>query len=293
MRAIFALLLALLSQAAWALNVVATTTSMGMLAREVGGDGVQVTVLAPPDRDVHMLQAKPSMMRALRDADLVVALGAELEVGWLPAASQGAANPRILPGRPGYFEAAAQVPLLEAGQAADRALGDVHPAGNPHVNLDPFRMAVIARALAERLGRLQPDQAAGYRERAERFAAAVDAHLPGWKARAAGAPGAVVYHKDGAYLLDLLGVPALGYVEPVPGVPPTASHLASLTGKLKGRSGVILRHGYQPAQGADRLADALGWKVHVVELEPPRGADAARYFALIDQWVDALAAAKR
>lgn len=296
MRTFIALLLCLVAGPSLAaLDLVATTASLGMLAREVGGGGagVQVSVLAPSDRDAHMLQAKPSMMRALRDADLVIALGAELETGWLPAATAGAGNPAILPGQMGYFEAAAQVPLLETGATADRAHGDVHPMGNPHLNLDPVRMARIGLALAERLGRLDPAGLAGYRERARAFSAAVDARLPGWRARAAGAPGAVLYHKDGNYLFALLGVPVLGYLEPVPGVPPTASHLGSLAGKLKGRRGVILRHGYQSPRGADMLAEALGWKVQVVELEPAKSADAGAYFGLIDQWVAALAAAGR
>lgn len=151
MRRLWVLLGLLAVGPAWALQVVATTASMGMLARTVGGPQVQVSELAPPDRDAHMLQARPSMLRALRDAQLVVAVGAELEIGWLPAAISGAANGAIAPGRPGYFEAAAQVPLLDAGLAADRAQGDVHPGGNPHVNLDPLRMAAISKALAERL----------------------------------------------------------------------------------------------------------------------------------------------
>lgn len=288
MRYLIVLILGLAAQAAWALNVVATTASMGMLAREVGGEGMVVTVLAPPDRDPHMLQAKPSMMRALRDADLVVAVGAELETGWLPAALQGAANPRILPGHPGYFEAAAQVPLLQAGQKADRAMGDVHPAGNPHVNLDPVRMGRIARSLAERLARLDPARSEEFRRRAGQFAAAAEQRVPDWKARAKGHPGVVLFHKDGDYLMALLGVPVLGYLEPVPGVPPTAGHLASLTGRLKEGRGVILVHPYQPTQGPASLARALGWKVVPVELEPPREADAAAYFRLIDQWVAAL-----
>jgi len=295
MRILFAVIFSLVAQAAWAasvLNVVATTASMGMLAREVGGTEAKVTVLAASDRDPHMLQAKPSMMRALRDADLVVAVGAELEMGWLPAAIGGAANPRILPGSQGYFEAAAQVPLLDAGQAADRAHGDVHPAGNPHVNLDPTRMALIARALAERMTKLNPAKASAFRERAARFAVAVDQRVSGWKTQATGSPGAVLFHKDGNYLFALLGLPILGYVEPVPGVPPTASHLNSLIGKLKGQRGVILHHAYQPAQGPQRLADALGWKTAVLLLEPEKDADAAAYFRLIDAWVAALAAAR-
>lgn len=136
MRAWAFLLLSIATVPVWALEVVATTASMGMLARTVGGPQVRVTELAPPERDAHQLQARPSMIRALRDAQLLVAVGAELEIGWLPAAIAGAANPAIQPGRSGYFEAAAQVPLLETGQSADRAHGDVHAAGNPHVNLE-------------------------------------------------------------------------------------------------------------------------------------------------------------
>ncbi len=291
-RAFWAILLALTAPLAWALNVVATTASMGMLTRSVGGPGVNITVLAPPDRDPHQLQAKPSMMRALRDADLVVAVGAELEAGWLPAALDAAANPRVLPGRLGYFEAAAQVPLLEAGLPADRARGDVHPMGNPHVHLDPQRMADIARALAERLARLKPEQAADFRARAEGFAGSVQARLPAWRTQAAGSGGAVLYHKDGVYLLDRLGLPLLGTIEPVPGVPPTARHLAELTDRLRGRRGVVLYHPYQPAQGPQRVAEALGWKAIAVPMEPPVSASAEDYFRLIDQWVAALVQAK-
>lgn len=276
----------------WALDIVATTSSMGMLAREVGGPSVTVTELAPPDRDAHMLQARPSMIRALRDAELVVAVGAELEIGWLPAAIASAANPALLPGKPGYFEAAAQVPLLEAGQAADRAHGDVHPAGNPHVNLDPARMATIASALAERLAQIDAGNAAGFRERAKRFAAAVAARTPGWKEKVVGSTGAVLYHKDGNYLLAFFGLPVLGYLEPVPGVPPTASHLDALATKLKDKRGVILHAPYQPPAGAGKLAGLLGWQANIVPLDPPANAGAAAWFALIDGWVKALAAAR-
>jgi len=288
MKRFWLFLTLLLALPAWALEVVATTSSMGMLARVVGGREVKVTELAPPDRDAHMLQARPSMMRTLRDADLVVAVGAELEVGWLPAALQGAANGAILPGKPGYFEAAAQVPLLEAGQVADRAQGDVHPAGNPHINLDPTRMATVARALAERLAQLDPAHAAGYRERARGFAAAVEAKLPAWKQKVAGSGGVVTFHKDAIYLLAALDVPFLGTLEPVPGVAPTASHLEALAGKLKGKQGVIVHTPYQPPAAAEKLAALTGWKIAVLPIDPPAGSDAAGYFALIDRWTEAL-----
>lgn len=289
MRSILVILFSLFTPLAYALNLVATTASMGMLAREVGGAAVTVSMLAPPDRDPHTLQAKPSMMRALRDADLVVAVGAELEAGWLPAAIQGAANPQILPGRLGYFEAAAQVPLLDSGQAADRARGDVHPMGNPHVHLDPQRMATIASALAARLARLAPEKAAQFHANAERFARAVEVRTPLWRQAAESLPGAVLYHKDGDYLLAFLGLPVLGYIEPLPGVPPTARHLQALIDGLQGRRGVVLHHAFQPGQGPRRVAESLGWPVRVVPMEPEVKAGAEAYFRLIDAWVTALA----
>jgi zinc/manganese transport system substrate-binding protein len=275
-----------------ALNVVTTTSNMGMLARTVGGDAVKVSVLAPPDRDPHFLQAKPTMMVALRSADLLVAVGAELEVGWLPAALQGASNGKLLPGQPGYFEAAAQVPLIEKSGDTDRSRGDVHPMGNPHLFLDPDRMAAVGRALAGRLARLDPGREATYRANAESFAKAVAERVPKWKEQSGGAPGVILYHKDANYLLGLLGVPILGYVEPLPGIPPTAQHLSDLVQQLSGHKGEILFTDYQSAQGPDFLAGKLGWKA--VRLSPEVGekGDANAYFAMIDRWVEAIASSK-
>jgi len=279
------------------LKLVATTSSMGMLAREIGAEQVSIRTLAPPDRDAHHLQAKPSMMRYLRSADLVLAMGAELEVGWLPAALQGAANPRIQPGQIGYFEAAAQVDLIDVGQAADRAHGDVHPLGNPHVNLDPVRMIQIAHALAQRLGSLDEANAQAYQQRAQAFAQQIEARLPQWQAQAKAAfphgareRGVVLHHKDADYLLQRLNVPLLGYIEPIAGIPTTAKHLKTLLAKLKTqKGGVIVRSVFHPPQGAAFLARELGWASHAMPIDPPLGADGAAYLAFIDKWVAAIA----
>lgn len=299
MKALFLITLSLftLNLSAAELKLVATTSSMGMLAREVGAEQVSVKVLAPPDRDVHHLQAKPSMMRYLRSADLVLAVGAELEVGWLPMALQGAANPRIQVGQIGYFEAAAQVDLMDAGQAADRAQGDVHTQGNPHVNLDPLRMAQIAQALAQRLSSLDEANAQAYQQRAEAFAKQIEARLPQWQAQAkatfprgAWERGVVLHHKDADYLLHRLNVPLLGYIEPIAGVPTTANHLKSLLAKLKTKQGgVIVRSVFHPPQGAAFLARELGWASHALPIDPPLNADGAAYLAFIDTWVKAIA----
>lgn len=278
--------------AAAARSVVATTSSMGMLAAAVGGSEVKVTVLAPPDRDPHTLQARPQMMVALRGADLLVAVGAELEAGWLPAALQGAANGRVQPGGPGYFEAAAQVPLLEAGAAADRSQGDVHPGGNPHLALDPERMTAVARALAARLSSLDPPHGAEYRARAEAFARAVAVHVPAWREKARGVPGIVAYHRDVNYLAVFLGVPVLGYVEPLPGIPPSAPYLKELTDRLRGKKGVVVHTDFQPGKGPEFVAKALGWPVVRLPIEPPLGATAEVWLSLLDRWVEGIASGR-
>lgn len=275
--------------AAAKINVVATTSSMGMLARIVGGEQVKVTVLAPPDRDAHYLLAKPSMMIALRNADLLVSVGAELEIAWLPAALQGANNGKILAGQPGFFEGAAQIDLIEKGVAADRSKGDVHPMGNPHFYMDPERMAAIARALASRLGKLDPAHAAAFEANAAAFAKGVSERVPRWKEQVKGAPGVVFYHKDGNYLSTLLGVPVLGYVEPLPGIPPTASSLKGLVESLSGKKGVVIYTTFQSDDGPKFLEKNLGWKKAQLPLEVPLDADAAAYFGLIDKWVAAVA----
>jgi zinc/manganese transport system substrate-binding protein len=291
--AIAALLLLVAGATAEAsLNVVATGTNMGMLAREVGGDAVSVRVLAPPDRDAHHLQVRPAMMAALRRADLVVAVGAELEIGWLPPAIQGAANPRVNPGAPGYFEAAAQVPLIDAHGIADRSLGDVHPHGNPHVYLDPVRMGEVARALAERLARLDPANAARFDANAAAFGQAVEARMPAWRARARNAAGVVLYHKDADYLMERLDIPVLAYVEPAPGIPAGAAHLRGLVTRLKGQSGVVLHAVFNPEQGPAFVGRALGWPVAGLPTGVPLNAMTVdAYLDMIDAWVNAAAGA--
>jgi zinc/manganese transport system substrate-binding protein len=287
-----------LALAVWAsvasaqVDVVATTSSMEMLARTVGGQHVSVTTLAPPDRDAHYLLAKPSMMIALRRADLLVAVGAELEIAWLPVAIQGAHNPRIVPGQPGYFEGAAQIDLIEVGVVADRARGDVHPLGNPHYYMDPVRMVTVARALAGRLAELDPPNAASYRANVEGFERMVNERIPRWRSMAANAPGVVFYHKDGNYLAARLETPILGYVEPLPGIPPTASHLRDLVQRLSGRRGVILYNTYHSSNGPEFLERNLGWPKAQLQLEVPLKSDAAGYLDHIERWVTAIASAK-
>jgi zinc/manganese transport system substrate-binding protein len=232
-------------------------------------------------------------MLSLRRADLLIAVGADLEVGWLPAALRGASNPRILPGQQGYFEGAAQLVLLETGQLADRARGDIHPSGNPHFYMDPERMATLAMALADRLALLDPANRAAYADRAKAFSHAVAARVPTWKQAAMGAPGVVLYHRDVNYLAAFLNVPVLGYIEPVPGIPPTASHLRDLVQRLSGSRGVILHSSFQSSDGPEFLMRNLGWRRVQLQLEVSLGADGEAYLDHIDAWVNALVSAAR
>ncbi len=269
-------------------RVVATVPNMGMLARTIGADAVDVTVLAPPDRDAHYLEARPSMMAALRRADLLVAVGAELEVGWLPAAQRGAHNPEIRVGRQGYFEGAAHVDLIDVGGPADRALGDVHPAGNPHFYFDPNRLATVGFALADRLSDLAPEHADTFQANAEAFAERAQAQVQRWQEQVAGGSGVVLYHKDANYLAGVLDVPVLAYIEPLPGIPPTARHLRELVQSLQGQDGTILATDFQPAQGAEFLAAQLGWSQQRLASQVAIDATADDYFALIGRWVEAM-----
>ncbi len=270
------------------LNVVATVPNMGMLARAVGGDTVNVRVMAPPDRDAHFLEARPSMMAALRRADIVVAVGAELEIGWLPAAIQGANNRRVQRGQPGHFEGSHYVELIGKGKPADRALGDVHPEGNPHFYLDPERFAVVATALAERLGQLAPEHADTFTANAAAFGERVQDYMPRWREQAAQAKGVLLYHEDANYLLNALDVPVLGYIEPLPGIPPTASHLRQLVQSLRGQAGVIWSMNYHPTNAGQFMARELDWIFTQLPAQVAMDGDVDAYFALIQAWVDAL-----
>lgn len=274
------------------LRVAATIPNMGMLVRAIGGDAVTVRVMSPPDRDAHYLDARPSMMAALRRADLVVSVGAELEIGWLPAAIQGANNPRVQSGQPGYFEAARKVDLIGAGKPADRALGDVHPQGNPHIYMDPERMAAAGHALAERLGALDRARADAFKANAERFAQRVAERMQDWRARAQSAPGVVTFHEDIDYLVFALGVPVHGYLEPLPGIPPTARHLRALVTELSDRQGVIWTVDFQDGAAGEYLARNLGWRAFQLPSQVPVDGDVEAYFDMIDAWVDTLKAAE-
>ena len=258
-RLLAVLMIAGVMPAQAALKVLATTPDWGALTTELGGERVNVYVATTALQDVHRVEAKPSLVARARSADLVVATGAELEVGWLPVLIQESGNSRIQPGAAGYFEAASTLKLLEVPAKLDRAMGDIHPQGNPHVQLNPHNIATVARALTARLSALEPAQAAYYAARGKDFDARWNEAIKRWEAKAAPlkAESVVIMHRDQAYLCHWLGLNEVASIEPKPGVPPTASYLGQLVNKLTSAPPrLILLNAYNDAKPANWLAFA-------------------------------------
>ncbi len=290
------LLAALVSTPAEAkLKVFACEPEWGSLVQELAGDKVDVDVATTALQDVHVVEAKPSLIAKVRSADLVVCTGAELEVGWLPQLIRQSGNTKVASGA-GSFMAAMQVKTLEKPTALDRANGDVHPDGNPHVQMDPRRVLVIAKALDARLAQLDPANAATYQSRLADFSKRWLAAMVKWQAQAAPLKGrkVVVHHISWVYLWDWLGIQQIGALEPKPAVPPTAAHLASLVGTTKSNNTLaIVRAAYQDPKPADWLSDRTG--VPAVTLPFTVGGDAQSkdLFGLFDSTIAKLLGAAK
>src|SRR5574343_1308300 len=212
------------------LKVFATVPEWGALAREIGGDKVRVYTATNAFQDPHRIEAKPSLLAQARQAQLLVAVGADLEVGWLPLVLRDSGNPMIQSGRPGYFEAAAYVNRLEFPTVLDRAHGDVHAAGNPHTHLDPRNVLKVGEALAVRLADIDPPNAGVYQANLKAFAGKWQAAMARWEKD--GAPlkgvGVLVHHASFTYLTRWLGIKEVGMLEPKPGIEPSSGHLTGL-----------------------------------------------------------------
>jgi ABC-type Zn uptake system ZnuABC Zn-binding protein ZnuA len=285
---------ALAAPAGAAVQVVTTTTDLAAIAREVGGDRVEVLSLAAGQQDPHFVDAKPSFLLKLQKADLFVQVGMDLELGWAPTLLSNARNPRILPGGPGFVDASAGIERLEVPSAADRSAGDIHAYGNPHYWLDPRNGAVIARNLAEGLGRVDPAGAAAYEAGLAAFRSRLDTALARW--RTAAAPlhdvPVVAYHNLYPYLARFVGFRTVAFVEPKPGIPPSGRYIAELAESMK-RDGVrvVLTSTYYDAKTAKLLAGLAGARV-VTLASSVEGVEAAGdYFALFDENLRRLAEA--
>jgi zinc/manganese transport system substrate-binding protein len=278
------------------LRVVASIEVLADLSRQVGGDRVDVTSLSRGYQDPHFVEAKPSLVLALNRADALVYVGLDLEVGWLPPLVQQSRNAKIQRGQPGNIDASTSIrpediPTIPSDQL--RAMGDIHPLGNPHYWIPPKNARAIARLLADRFTALDAAGAATYKAQLAQFEARLAAKEKEWDAAAAPLKGTriVTYHKSWSYVAHWLGMEEVGYIEPKPGIPPTANHTAQLVELMK-KSGVrlVIVESFYPSTLARFVAD--NGKARLVAAPSNVGATPTikTYFDLVDAVIAALKA---
>jgi len=317
------------------LRVVAALPNLGSIAGAIAGDRIDLTTIAVGTQDAHFVDPKPSYMVKLRNADLLLINGLDLEIGWIPPITQGARNAKILQGGPGYVDASIGVRVLEIPNNLSRAEGDIHPYGNPHYLADPLNAEVVAGTIAEALKRADPASAQIYDEGRKRFvtrlhealfgkdlvdlvggaklsreaaAGTLDAFLDGtalggsplrarlggWLGRMQPVKGkpVITYHKDCSYFAGRFGINVIDYVEPKPGIQPSAKHLEELVTRIKGgEARVILTRPYVEHRSTDALAERTGATIVTLPLEVGGTPEATDYFKLFDVVVDRVVAA--
>ena len=315
------------------ISVVATVPNLGTLAEAVGGERVDVTTIASGLQDAHFVDPKPSYIVRLRSARLFLVNGLDLEIGWVPPLTEGARNPRILRSAAGYIDCSEGIEVMEVPTGPiSRAMGDVHPFGNPHYLTDPLNAVTVARRLAGLFSREAPADRKYFQDRLDRFvsrlhtalfgAELVDlvggdrlarlamtgqledylgstvvdgeplsARLGGWLGRLrphAGA-GIVTYHRDYSYFVHRFGLTVVDYIEPKPGIPPSAKHLAELTDRLRNQQvSLIITRPYVEKRSTARLHEQTGVPVITLPLEAGGAAGTSDYFALFDHVVGSI-----
>jgi zinc/manganese transport system substrate-binding protein len=277
------------------LNVVTTTEDLGSLAREVGGDKVVVTALAKGYQDPHFVDPKPSFILAVSRADVLMAVGRELEIGWLPPLLTSGRNAKIQPGGAGYLDASLNVRILElpTGQIT-RAMGDVHPLGNPHYWLEPGNGRLIAQAILAKLSEVSPANKAYFAQRYADFDTRLAAAEKRWNAAMAPYKGTklVTYHRSWPNFMEHFGLDVMGYVEPKPGIPPSPSHTLELIEDMK-RQGVkiIAVEPYFDLKTPQAIASQVGGTVLVLAPSVGGAKEVTDYIQLFDYDVNLLAGA--
>jgi len=274
-------------------SVFACEPEWAALTKILGGEKVNVFSATTSMQDPHHIQARPSLIAKARRADLLVCTGAELEVGWLPILLRKSANPRIQPGQPGYFMSTSHVPLLEKPASIDRSMGDVHAAGNPHIQFDPRRILTVAAALKDTLLQIDGTNAEIYRNSYLQFEQEWNAAIKQWKHKAAALYGkpVVVQHRSWIYLEQWLGLKRVAVLEPKPGVPPSSSYLAGVLTQLKQQpADVIIRSGYEDERPAQWLSERSGIPVITIpfSVEDYQQPDSLKHW--MDEVIDKLVA---
>ena len=267
------------------LEIFACEPEWAALADEIGGDLVNSYSATTALQDPHYIQARPSLIAKVRKADLVICSGAQLEIGWLPALLQKANNRKVLPGNDGYMEASRFVVRVDATADLDRAKGDIHPQGNPHIQTDPHNISAVARALSDRLSKIDSVNSVHYGENLEQFLTRWEQAARRWEELAEPLRGkrAITHHKSWVYLLRWLGIEEVEHLEAIPGLPPTATHLGKLTAEFgEGGADVIIRSPYQHAKPSEWLSERTGIPATILPLPVGGTEGATDLFALFD-----------
>jgi zinc/manganese transport system substrate-binding protein len=270
------------------LRIVATLPWIGSLARDIGRDKVEVTVLVKPAQDPHSIEAKPSMIATARRADLIAYNGLDLEVGYLPILVESSRNPAIQAGKSGNLNCSIFIEAIEKMPGVDRSHGDVHPLGNPHYHLSPANVRRVALGMAERLATLAPQDAAFFRRNAADFVTRLDNRQKIWKNKGLKGQQYVAGHKFFEYLATDYGFRITGYLEPKPGIPPTSAHLNSLISAMKAaHPKAILTTAYESRHEAAFVSSRTG--VKNVQVPHDVGAGGTKdWFELMDAIIKAL-----
>jgi zinc/manganese transport system substrate-binding protein len=283
--------------AAATLRVVTTTEGLAALAREAGGDKVQVESLSRGIQDPHFVDANPTLAVKLRQADLLIDMGLDLEIGWLPPLVNQSRNPDIQPNGQRRLTAASYIHVLDIPTGpVDRSMGDLHPAGNPHFMDDPRAAVEVVVGIAKKLSQLDPTNAATYAQRSADFQRRIEADLVRWRATFAPLRGRpiVAQHQTMSYFLDWTGLRAVGYLEPKPGVPPPPSHLASIVQLVKAQGvKTLLVENYYDTRSAEVVSRHTAAKVVLIPGDVGGLPGTGTYEAYVDTLVRLVSGAVR
>lgn len=283
---IVVVLFSLLVTPVWAaLNVLSTVPEWAALAKEIGGERVDVFSATHARQDPHRIEARPSLIAKARSANLVIATGADLEIGWLPLLLRESGNPQIQPGQPGYLDAAMFVKLRDIPKKVDRSMGDVHPGGDPHFHLNPHNFLPVAQALTERLVILDPAGAEAYRANHRRFSERWKEAIQRWEREGAVLKGVsfLQVHRSFGYLAHWLGMQSVGELEPKPGVEPTSGNLTQVLGQQKLQpAAMVLRATYQSDTAGRWISERAGIPLVVLPYTVGGSEGAKDLFGLFD-----------
>ena len=276
------------------LNVVATTSDLGAIAREIGKDKVEVTSLAKPTEDPHFVDAKPSFIVKLNKADMLIEGGLHLEIGWLPNLVVGARNKKILAGENGYLVASAGVPIIEVPTTADRAMGDVHPMGNPHFMLDPINGKIVAAHICDRLCQIDAANCNYYKDNLKDFTKRLDQKFSEWQKTLEPFRGTkiVTYHKTFPYFANRFNLNVVGALEPKPGIPPSPTHINSLIPMMKNEGvKLILIEPFRERKTPEFVASQTGAKVVVFPIMVGGQKETDDYLSIFDYTINQIVSA--